>query len=139
MGIEMRRVVRWTGFALGGVAVLLFLLVVAIYAGSEAIYARKYGRPAASVLHVNAVSRVAEGERLAAVYGCSDCHGRDLRGRLFHDEPKLARLYAPNLTRLAERYSDPDFDAAVRHGISKDGRGLWVMPSSAFSRMPRRS
>jgi mono/diheme cytochrome c family protein len=130
----MRRATRWAGFALGGIAVLLSLLVLGIYVGSEAIYARKYDPPAASALHLNS-ALPAEGERLAAVYGCSDCHGKDLRGRLFHDEPKLARLYAPNLTRVAESYSDSEFDAAVRYGIAKDGRGLWVMPSSAFSRL----
>jgi mono/diheme cytochrome c family protein len=44
-------------------------------------------------------------------------------------------LRAPNLTRAAASWSDAELDGALRHGIRRDGRALWVMPSSAFARM----
>lgn len=56
---------------------------------------------------------------------------KSLRGRIFND-PKLARLYAPNLTLVAAKASDAQLDQAIRQGIGHDRRPLFVMPSQQY-------
>lgn len=77
----------------------------------------------------------AEGERLSRVLGCRGCHGSDLGGRIFFEMPHVARLVAPNLTQLRQRYSDETFVRLMRSGAKADGRLALVMPSRAFQRL----
>lgn len=78
---------------------------------------------------------VARGEHLAAVYGCSDCHGADLHGReLRHPQPFEA-VRSANLTLKARTYSDADFARVVREGIMPSGWSVEFMPSDAFVHM----
>lgn len=71
------------------------------------------------------------GRRLAqGVALCAFCHGSDLAGRAAVDDPWIGRLYAPNLTPAAGRIrSDAEIERAVRRGVRRDGRSLWLMPS----------
>ena len=46
-------------------------------------------------------------------------------------------MYAPNLTLLLASYSDAELDQAIRHGVPKDGRELWFMPSETYSALER--
>ena len=91
-------------------------------------------RVAAQFQHV-AGDEVSSGERLARVLGCSGCHGRDLRGQVWIDEPALGMLHSSNLTRALATYSDAQFARAVRFGVRADGSPLWAMPSSIFTRL----
>src|SRR5438874_1371441 len=93
------------------------------------------------VLHVSLASvtgpeALQRGKRLADLTGCTDCHGADLRGRLFDDEGWLhGRYYASNLTLKAEIYSDEDVARIVRQGVRPDGRGVVAMPAFGFVRL----
>jgi mono/diheme cytochrome c family protein len=55
-----------------------------------------------------------------------------VRGRLFFDEPGVAKLHAPNLTLIAAAASDADLDRAIRQGIGHTGKALFVMPSQQY-------
>lgn len=79
---------------------------------------------------------IARGKRLADITGCTDCHGGDLRGKLFADDGWLhGRYYASNLTLKARIYSDEDLVRIVRRGVRPDGRGVMAMPSMGFVRL----
>jgi len=82
---------------------------------------------------------LAEGGRLALLYGCRDCHGEDLSGQIFIDEPGFLVLGAPNLTtgRVGSPsiYDPAAFERAVRHGVGPDGRNLVIMPSYEYNGM----
>lgn len=73
-----------------------------------------------------------EGSRLARVLGCASCHGTDLAGAIVSDHPNVARIVAPNLTRRVPTYTDAELARAIRHGLRRDGRGLWAMPVPAY-------
>ncbi len=47
------------------------------------------------------------------------------QGDLFIDDPKIAMLYAPNLTLVAAKATDEQLDQAIRQGIGHDGRPSW--------------
>lgn len=129
----MKRVLKWAGYGLAGVVVLVLFLLGGAFAASEAVIRWPMARPDSTLIASGDSGAVARGHRVAVVNGCHDCHGKDLRGQLFHDDA-LLKAWGPNLTLLADR-SDADLDRAIRHGVGTDGRRLWIMPSSAFSRL----
>lgn len=132
----MKRLIDWAARIAVGVAVLLAVVVGGLWIASEAVIGRTHD-VAGTPLPPGMVAAASEqrGRHLAQVFGCTGCHGGDLRGELFFDEANVAVLHATNLTRLAAGRSDAVLERAVRHGVAHDGRGLWIMPSSAFADM----
>ncbi len=80
---------------------------------------------------------VARGRHLAQTRGCVDCHGADLAGMTVIDDGAMGRIDGPNLTRgpggLPADYSDEDYIRAIRHGVNREGRGLFLMPSTDYA------
>jgi len=73
------------------------------------------------------------GESIARTRGCFGCHGERLQGRDWTANWKgMGRVIAPNLARYARDEDASTIEAAVRHGIGRDGRALWSMPSYNF-------
>ncbi len=129
----MRKVMMWLGRAAAASIIAVAIAVVAVLITANTVLARTYPLKPETVRAAGA-DQVAEGRRLAKLYGCTSCHGPELRGNLFNDEPALVRNYAPNLTLLASRYSDEQFAQAIKQGIRpSDHKALWGMPSAVFS------
>jgi mono/diheme cytochrome c family protein len=124
----------WVKRAVLAIVTLVVLVAVGVYAGSEGVRRRTYDVPLGATSATPAdPEAIAQGERTAKILGCyGGCHGSRLEGRLFFSEPGVADLVAPNLTEVAASYSDAELERAIRHGIRRDGTGLFVMPSSAF-------
>lgn len=79
------------------------------------------------------LATVNQGERIARTRGCFGCHGERLQGHDWSKEWKgSGRVIAPNLARYAREESAATIEAAVRHGIGRDGRALWSMPAYNF-------
>lgn len=120
--------------ALTGLAIVLgivALVPVAIYLASEALIVRRFTLPS-SIVHARVTPHaVAWGRHVATIFGCRDCHGPDLTGRMLYRAPGLS-IAAPNLTRFVAQNSDAQFDFAVRQGLAPSARALWVMPSAAY-------
>ncbi len=130
----MAKLLRWTAYVLG--VLILLLLLAAAYlwiASSWKLNARVEAKPERLVTPTAA--QLADGPRQLKILGCVSCHGEGLRGKLFFDEPKVARLYAPNLTLIAAQATDPQLAQGIRQGIGHDGRSLFVMPSAQYSRL----
>lgn len=128
----MKRVVRWTGYVVAGVLGVAVIAFAVVYVMSERILTRPYDVPAIAVSVPHDSAAVVEGARLARVRGCHSCHGARLDGAVFFDEPNVARLVAPNLTRIVPTYSDAELARLLVHGVRKDGSSVVVMPSSMF-------
>jgi cytochrome c553 len=130
----VNRVLRWTSMVLAGVVGLAIVAWIVVYVLSERILQRTYPLPTAAVALPAEAGSLVEGKRLAITHGClRGCHGRNAEGSVMFDEPMIARIVAPNLTTLVDRYTDAQFTAGVRHGLHQDGRSLLVMPAEAFA------
>ena len=130
----MRSVLRWVGYFAG----FLVLLVVAALAfvwfvSSNALTSRADAHT--ETLTAATPAQIADGPRQLKILGCVSCHGEGLRGKLFFDEPNVAKLYAPNLTLVAAQADDQRLAQAIRQGVGHDGRSLFVMPSAQYSRL----
>jgi cytochrome c553 len=113
----------------------MLLAAGAVYAGSEGVRRATWPKRPMAVLASRDPEAIPRGARLATRLGCHDCHGADLTGRLFHDEPPIARITGANLTLAVAQQSDAELARAIRTGVAADGRGLFVMPSAAFSQL----
>ena len=78
---------------------------------------------------------IERGGHIAAIRGCMDCHGPDLAGATFIDDPLFARLSGSNLTPggVGGKLTDVERVRAIRHGVAPDGRSLLFMPAQDFS------
>jgi len=77
----------------------------------------------------DAAAKIAHGERLTHVLGCTSCHNKGLVGDRFYER------YASNLTRDLPKYSDGEIERVLRTGVPRDGRDLWGMPSEIFQHL----
>lgn len=123
---------------LAGLILLLLVCAWAAFAVGNARLTRTMDRSIGHDLEVPTDSAaIANGDRLATAYGCRDCHGPDLGGQVMIDERAFMVLAAPNLTPGeggTGAYTPRDWERAIRHGISPDGRGLLIMPSDSYNR-----
>jgi len=86
-------------------------------------------------------STIQRGKHLADIKGCFDCHGGDLSGKAFLNEPGIGSIYASNITYgkggLSKDYNVQDWAKALRHGINKQGKSLWLMPSQEIATLSK--
>jgi cytochrome c553 len=131
----MRRLGRWAAWGAAGIAGVLLLAAAGVWLAAGAAVNRHWPVPVSTLKVASDPGAVARGARLSMIFGCHDCHGADLTGAKFFDEPGIARFWGPNLTRIAARDSDAQLDLAIRHGVRPNGEGLWIMPSQMLNRL----
>ena len=128
--------IKWILGVPGALAALLILFLVFAYLATEKGMNRTYAVAGHSVVVGADSQAVARGRRLSIARGCTDCHGKNLAGRLMIDEPPVAKLYAANLTPgrggIAAEYTDKDWERAIRHAVAPDGKPLLFMPAHEF-------
>ncbi len=135
----MGNVLKVTGVALGAVAAIGVAAATWIHVGSNAVLRRTHAvtaRPVAVPAATEAAA-LARGRHLAKTRGCADCHGADFGGAMVIDNGAMGQVAGPNLTRgrggLPADYKDEDYVRAIRHGVARDGRGFFLMPSYEYS------
>jgi cytochrome c553 len=126
---------RWIIRGLAALVVVCLFAAAGAFAASEAVIRWPQAKAPVRLAAVRDQGSVARGQRIATVFGCHDCHGADLSGRLFFDQMPVARIAGPNLSLALRRQSDADVARAIRNGVAADGRPLWIMPSEAFARL----
>lgn len=133
----MKKVLKWVGIVLGGLVALLVAAAVVVYIlGSVRINKTYNIQPVAIAIPADEAA-IARGKHLVkALTLCDECHGEQLGGDVFEDEPMIATFYAPNLTSgqggVGAYYSDADYIRAIRHGVDPQGRGLMIMHSDVY-------
>ena len=132
---------KWIKRIALGLVSLIVLLLAVVYGVSEMRLRKTYQVAAATNLNVTQdPAQIARGQHLVtAVTKCVDCHTADLSGKLFIDGGPFATIYASNLTGgkggVLASYTDAQLEAAIRHGVRRDGRGLMVMPSDEYANL----
>ena len=129
----MKKIVKWTGFVLGGLIGLVVLTGVVLYPiGMEKLNRSYPGVPVETVHIPTGPDAVARGRHIAAIWVCTKCHGADLSGTLITNDPIegtvpiLGAIQASNLTSgkggIAKSYTDTDWVRAIRHGVMPDSQ-----------------
>jgi cytochrome c553 len=132
----LKQSLRWVGYALAGLVGLTGLAALVVYVLSEGVLRRTYDAPVTSFHLPSDSESIAEGGRLARIRGCyNGCHGLALEGEVFFDEPGVARIVAPDLTRVVATHSNAELERVIRRGIRQNGRSVFAMPSPMFARL----
>ncbi len=127
----MKRYARLILTGVGSLAVVIGLGFGTVYALSQARIERVYMAPARPVAVDRSAAAVARGKRMAAIYGCTGCHGKDLTGKYVSEAP-FPVIHAANLTVSLPRYTDAEIARVVREGVTNEGKPVWAMPSEGF-------
>lgn len=132
----MRKAFQWIGFI---AAILFATLVVAnlgLYALGEARLKKTYTIPEEVPSFPRDAASLAEGRRIFQYRGCEACHGEQLQGLVYLDNPAIGQVITPNLTNgaggIGSQRSDAELARAIRHGVRPDGTPLLFMPSTEF-------
>jgi mono/diheme cytochrome c family protein len=134
----MRPWLRRIGIAAGSLVALLLLIVAGVYGFTGAVVRHTNNVPTTTLQIPTDSTATERGRHLAtAITKCAECHGPDLGGKMFVDDPAFGTLFATNLTRgaggVGATYSDADFVRVLRHGVRPDGRPVVFMPSQAYT------
>jgi mono/diheme cytochrome c family protein len=133
----MKKILKIAGGILG--LIIVGILGVIILGRSRLYKSFDVQIPAISIPTDEAAR--ARGEHIAsAIAHCGYCHGPDLAGTIFANNPGTEGvIVAPNLTPgeggIGSDYSTEDWVAAIRHGINLEGRSVMVMPSLFFNHL----
>lgn len=133
----MKKILKWVGIVLGLLIVLIAGTALYLNSAAKGRLAAKFEiNPNPITIPTDSAS-IAAGEKWASIL-CAGCHGNDLAGTRFLDDPAMGSICAPNLTPagVGKHYTDLDWDRAIRHGVGSDKRPLLIMPAKDFSYMP---
>jgi mono/diheme cytochrome c family protein len=133
---EMKAALKWTGIAVGMLAGLFVLGMLLLYGAGRMRLIKKYEVPGVSVAIPADAESLAEGKRIFQYRGCEACHGEQLQGLVYMDNPALGKVITPNLTTgkggIGTQRTDEDLVRAIKHGVRPDKTPLLFMPSTEF-------
>lgn len=125
----MKRILKWTAIVLVSIVAIALLVIVGV---SEYRLRERFDIPPVVVAVPTDSAGLARGRHVFETRGCEGCHGPGLAGKVFFDDPMIARLIAPNVPEAIASYSDAELARLLRYGVRPNGRGVAVMPSSMF-------
>jgi cytochrome c5 len=132
----MKRVLKWIAAMVGAVVLILVVAVAIVYVMSSRRMAIHYSVASSAIVVPTTPQAAAEGKRLFFARGCVDCHGANLAGQVFVQNPAIGVYAGANLTKgrggVGSTLSDPELATAIREGVAPDGRALIFMPSADF-------
>jgi len=132
----MKPVWKWLAGILGGFLGLVLAAGLLLYGQGQRRLSHTYAITPKAVLIPSDQVSAQEGKRIFQYRGCEACHGENLEGLVYLDNPAIGKVITPNLTAgdggIGAERSDLDLTRAVRYGVKPDGTPLLFMPSTEF-------
>jgi len=132
----MKSTLRWVWIALGILVGTVIFVVLAFYMLGESRLKHVYTTPKESLIIPNDEESLEEGKRIFQYRGCEACHGEQLEGLVYLDNPAIGQVITPNLTTgdggIGAQRTEEDLLRSIRHGVRPDGTPLLFMPSTEF-------
>lgn len=133
----LKNLLKWAG----GAVLLLILVGGGVFLKAQGHYDRTASQvledPSLMLEAMEQSGWVQEGERIAKMKGCFDCHGKDMGGQVFVQDPAIGTYAGSNLTKgkggIGAIYTDQDWVRAIRYGRGPQKQYLKFMPSEEFS------
>lgn len=114
--------------ALAVVALLLAALLI-FWAASEYLIRRDHHIAPVAITVPHDAASVSEGARLATMLGCPSCHGNG-KGAVWTPVDRwYGQVAPPAIARRLADYSDAEAARLIRHGVTRHGATLFVMPT----------
>lgn len=136
------KVLKWTGRILLGIVVIVSIAFAIFSFLFRQHVNKQYAVQVREIPIPMDSASIAAGKHLYEIKGCGECHGADLRGKVFVDDPAIGRIAGTNLTYgkggLPESFDNKAWLKAMRHGLNAENKTLLLMPSEEFSRLDDR-
>lgn len=133
----MKKLLKVVGIAVAVLVTLLIVFAGAIYFVTQQHWNAAYALSSETVEVTDEPEVITHGRHLLTIRGCFDCHGENLAGKIFLEDPLVGRIVATNLTSgeggIGADYSDEDFVRAIRKGVNKEGKSVLFMPSHEYA------
>jgi cytochrome c553 len=133
------KILKWIGITVAALTVLIFVFYLKSYWSTENRLSKKYEFTLPTLEMKSDSVTLQQGSRLTITKGCTDCHNKDLSGKVWLDDPLLGVIVAPNLTKgvggLPKDYGANDWLRSLKHGVNRDSTPLRIMPSHEFTQL----
>ncbi|HEU5079069.1 MAG TPA: cytochrome c [Opitutaceae bacterium] len=135
----MKKLLKISGYVAGTLLGVIVIAAVVVYSVSNYKIKRHHELKVAGVRVPSDAASIEKGKHIVAMRACADCHAPDFGGQKVIDNPAVGIFHGANLTHgqggLPADYSDLDYVRAIRHGVTRDGRGLALMPAGEYSHL----
>ena len=132
----MRKFFKWLGIILASLIGLILLAALGLYINATVRLNKTYSVKVETITIPSDAASSARGKQWVESGPCKYCHGSDLSGTAFLDDPMLGKISARNLTPgkggVGSEFTDADWVRAIRYGINPESQSLIIMPSSYF-------
>jgi mono/diheme cytochrome c family protein len=132
----MKKFLKWAGTVLAALTGLIVLGLAVIYVKTESRLNFVFAAPSDALTIPTDSASIANGKHIFQYRGCEACHGEQLEGKVYLEDPAIGKVIAGNLTRgeggYGASFTDSDWVAAIRYGIRPDGTPLLFMPATEF-------
>ncbi len=132
----MKDLLKWLVIIFGGLLGLVLIIVLVLYGIGQARLNKTYTITPQMVELPGDEESLQEGKRIFRYRGCEACHGEELQGVVYLENPAIGQVITPNLTTgeggIGDERTDLDLVRAVKYGVSSDGTALLFMPSTEF-------
>ena len=130
------RVLKWIGIIILILLIIFVGIAAVVYAKTGSRIGKKYNVHVQAIKVPTGAAAIARGRHLVIAVGkCTDCHGEDLAGDVFIDDPVVGRYVATNLTGSdkKENFSTANLVMSMRQGVDPESKqSLIFMPSYVF-------
>ncbi|HEX5169432.1 MAG TPA: cytochrome c [Cyclobacteriaceae bacterium] len=135
----IRKILKGLAIFIGVIVVLAVGFYTKVYFSTRSRMNHTYAITPQKISISTDSSVLALGKHYVETKGCQDCHGADLGGKIFVDDPALGLLVARNLTKgnggLPKDHNVDDWVLALKHGIRRNGKPLLFMPSHEYTHL----
>jgi mono/diheme cytochrome c family protein len=132
----MKKFLKWVGIIFAALIGVILIAVTVIYFQTKARFTRIYETPNDIVTISTDAESIERGKRIFQYRGCEGCHGENLEGKVYLDNPAIGKVISQNLTTgsggVGSALSDEDWVRSIRYGIRPNGTPLLFMPSTEF-------
>ena len=136
----IKKIFKWMGYILAGILVIVVAAYGYFYWNLNNRLNTVYSYEVPKIKVSSDSAAIARGKHLYIVHGCSDCHGKDLSGKVMFDNFILGTVTTKNLTHgkngIPTSYTDEDYIRALKHGLNREGKPLLIMPSNETAKIP---
>ncbi|MEP7277231.1 MAG: c-type cytochrome [Bacteroidota bacterium] len=129
----LKKFLKWTMITLGSLLAIVIVFYAIVYYKTEARINKTYTVQLQTLTVPTDSLSYIQGKHIAENRGCIGCHGADLAGgRAFLNvQSPVGLLYSANITsgKGGLDFTDADWIRVLRHGLGKDNKSVWFMPS----------
>ena len=121
----MKGLLKWLMIILGGLVGLVLIIGLILYGIGQSRLNKNYSITPHMIKIPTVEESLQEGKRIFQYRGCEACHGEELQGVVYLENPAIGQVITPNLTTgeggVGDERTDLDLVRAVKYGVSSDG------------------